>query len=205
MSNNKDWRGNRSFYIQNHRKKEAEISKHELYSTHPNSVRAFLNYRKFDPQKMYMWECANGTGNISRVLKEYGFQFFASDKYDYGTTDHLLDFLTCQFTPDERINCVMTNPPYKYAEEFVWKFFDIYEKVDAKLILYLKLTFLEGKKRFKLFQRYPIKKVYLHSSRQGCSPQGDFDFNNGGAVAYGWYEWDTGFTGPTTLEWLPPN
>lgn len=53
--------------------------------------------------------------------------------------------------------------------------------------MFLKVTFLEGKARKKMFQENPPKYVYVSSSRLACAKNGDFETYNGGAVAYAWY------------------
>lgn len=50
--------------------------------------------------------------------------------------------------------------------------------------MFLKVTFLEGKARKKMFQENPPKYVYVSSSRLACAKNGDFETYNGGAVAY---------------------
>lgn len=40
--------------------------------------------------------------------------------------------------------------------------------------MFLKIQFLEGKKRNKFFKKYPPKYIYVNSSRQNCARNGDF-------------------------------
>lgn len=70
--------------------------------------------------------------------------------------------------------------------------------------MFLKLMFLETKKRKELFEKYPPKYVYVSSSRLGCSQTGEFnsDGNIGSTVAYCWYIWEKGYTGDTILRWF---
>ena len=44
-----------------------------------------------------------------------------------------------------------------------------------RLALFLKVQFLEGKKRKELFSKYPPKVIYVSSSRIKCAKNGDFD------------------------------
>ncbi len=76
-----------------------------------------------------------------------------------------------------------------------------------KCIMFLKLQFLEGQARKKLFEKYPPKYVYVFSQRQRCAMNGDFSkySNNGqthGAVAYCWYIWEKGFNGEPIIRWI---
>lgn len=73
--------------------------------------------------------------------------------------------------------------------------------------MFLKLQFLEGKKRKEMFDKYPPKYVYVFSERQRCAMNGDFNkyINNGGthgAVAYCWYVWEKGFSGEPIIRWI---
>lgn len=66
----KDWIGNSSTPFacngaSNHSKQERE--KNYFYATNPKAIEMLLNFEKFDKN---IWECACGTGNLSKVLKE---------------------------------------------------------------------------------------------------------------------------------------
>ena len=99
---------------------------------------------------------------------------------------------------------IITNPPYKFAKDFVEKSLSIIP-TGNKVAMFLKLQFLEGKLRKKLFKTYPPKTIYVSSSRLLCAKNADFEgmINGGGsAVAYAWYVWEKGFSGKTTIEWI---
>ena len=68
------------------------------------------------------------------------------------------DFLTTtkddlNFSPD-----IITNPPYALAKEFVEHALDI-SMDSVKVAMFLKIQFLESKKRYELFKKYPPKKI----------------------------------------------
>ena len=74
-----------------------------------------------------------------------------------------------------------------------------------KVCMFLKLQFLEGKKRRELFKKYPPKTIWVSSSRIMCAKNGDFETmieGGGRGVAYGWYCWEKGYKGDTTLKWF---
>ena len=76
---------------------------------------------------------------------------------------------------------------------------------DHVCFVFLKIQFLEGKARKKLFTKYPPKKIYVSSSRLLCAKNADFDgmkAGGGSAVAYAWFIWEKGFQGQTTIEWF---
>ena len=99
---------------------------------------------------------------------------------------------------------IITNPPYKYAKEFVEHALDI-SMDSTKVAMFLKVQFLEGKARKELFEKYPPKKIYVSSSRLLCAKNGDFDGmrkGGGSAVAYAWFVWQKGYTGDTIVRWF---
>lgn len=100
---------------------------------------------------------------------------------------------------------ILTNPPYKYAKEFVLKALELVS-TGRKVYMFLKLTFLEGKSRFKdLFSKYPPKSIYVFSERVMCAKNGDFETmkaGGGSAVAYAWFVWEKGWQGKTTIDWI---
>ena len=66
--------------------------------------------------------------------------------------------------------------------------------------MFLKLQFLEGKERKKLFLSQPPKTVYVSSSRIECGMNGEFKKTS--AVAYCWYIWEKGYKGATEIKWF---
>ena len=210
---------NHNVYLTNHRKPESEISEYEFYSTHQNSVQTFIDHafstcwngQDFIRKRIVVWEPACGMGNISRTLVKNNFITHSSDlidRYsklpDIGKIHEPRDFLKSDLI-DRNVNVIMTNPPFKQAEDFIRHSVDLLP-AHGWTIMYLKLTYLEGKKRYELFKKLPPKYIFLHSSRQGCSPEGLMDgFNNGGSVAFCWMMWTKGHVGGTEFKWLPPN
>ncbi len=118
----KDWTGNsKSGYIIDGIFRDAnhERGKHDFYGANPHSVNLFLQKIKEDgivlPETIH--EPACGQGHISKALEKHGYNVISSDLYDYGYGNSGIDFL--QNT--EKADCFLTNPPYKFALEFVKK------------------------------------------------------------------------------------
>ena len=86
------------------------------------------------------------------------------------------------------------------AQEFVEHAMELVPN-GAKVAMFLKLQFLEGKARRELFKKYPPKTVYVSSSRLICAKNGDFESVTSSAVAYCWYVWVKGFKGDTIIKW----
>lgn len=204
---NKDWTGNaKSVFTcngaSNHTTEEREI--HDYYATEPRAVELLCELEKFTP---YVWECACGEGHMSEVLKAHGYKVKSSDLYDRGYEGtEIIDFLKVtkgdiwlDFSRD-----IITNPPYKYAKEFVEHALDI-SSDGTKIAMFLKLTFMESKARRELFEKHPPKVIYVSSSRLQCAKNGDFEKYGKGvgtAVAYGWYIWEKGYKGDTVVRWF---
>ena len=141
----KDWSGNgKSTFItigaSNHTDKERE--EHDFYATSPVAIDRLV--RNFSlPKKI--WECACGTGCLSDRLKDFGYDVVSSDLIDRGYGD-VANFLKTIEMPTD-CNCIITNPPYKYATEFVKHSLELL-KEGGLCAMFLKTTFLEGQKRY---------------------------------------------------------
>lgn len=97
---------------------------------------------------------------------------------------------------------IITNPPYKHALEFCEKAIDVVTS-GHKVAMFLRLQFLESKRRKAFFLKYPPQKVYVSSSRLHCGRNGDFESMKGNnAVAYAWFVWEKGYSGETILKWI---
>lgn len=176
--------------------------KHDYYATEPRATEKLLISLNRDgvmlPNKL--WECANGEGHITRVLKTWGYDVVTSDLIDRGTIDRKLDFLALRENPYKDCG-IITNPPYKQALAFVRKALELLD--DGELALFhLKIQFLEGKERYEFFRKYPPKYVYVHSSRVRCAMNGDFEKYKAAAVCYCWFIFEKGFSGDPTIKWI---
>lgn len=197
----KDWTGNKnSIYktlgASNHTNKERQIN--DFYATEPKAMEILLEVERFSPN---IWECACGEGHLSEVLKKYGYNVKSTDLIDRGYGVGGVDFLECKepFNGD-----IITNPPYRYAQKFIEKALELIP-VGNKVAMFLKIQFLEGKARKKLFTTYPPKVIYVSSSRLLCAKNAEFEkmiAGGGSAVAYAWFVWEKGYVGDTIVKWI---
>ena len=67
----------------------------------------------------------------------------------------------------------MTNPPFRYALEFVHKALELIPD-GRKVVMFLRIQFLEGKARRKLFDEHPPQTVYVFTSGIKCAMNGNF-------------------------------
>ena len=203
----RDWTGNaKSIFVcngaSNH--SEGERQQEDYYATDPKALELLLELETFSP---YVWEPACGEGHLSEVLKSHGYKVRSSDVINRGYSDtETLDFLKVnkQDIKQDFSRDIITNPPYRYAKEFVEHALNI-SMDNTKVAMFLKLTFLESKARKKLFEKYPPKIIYVSSSRLQCAKNGDFEKYGKGvgtAVAYAWFIWEKGFKGNTVVRWF---
>lgn len=198
----KDWVGNQnSIYktlgASSHT--EEDRQEEDFYATDPKAAEMLLNLEKFSYN---IWEPACGEGHLSKVFEKAGHKVRSSDLVDRAYGEVGFDFLSIDNQKWE--GDIITNPPYKYAKEFIEKALSITGE-GCKIAMFLKVQFLEGKGRKQLFINYPPKTVWISSSRITCAKNGNFKKmkdNGGSAVAYAWYIWEKGFTGTTELKWF---
>mgnify|MGYP001281239520 FL=1 len=199
MSKNKDWTGNQtSIYktlgASSHSEKDRE--ENDFYATEPKAIDLLCEVEKFNE---WILEPACGQGHLSKRLIENGYQVYSSDLIDRGYGIQYDFFETSSWYGD-----IITNPPYKFAKEFIEKSLSIIPNGN-KVAMFLKLQFMEGKARKELFKYNPPKTIYVSSSRLLCAKNADFDgmiAGGGSAVAYAWYIWEKGYTGKTVVEWI---
>jgi hypothetical protein len=197
MSN--DWTGNKNSIYKALGASSATDKireENDLYCTDPIAIDILLGVETFSQK---IWEPACGYLHLSNRLEHFGFDVTSTDLIDRGYGTGGVDFLKCETKFDGDI---ITNPPYKFSTEFVEKGIEL---TNNKLALFLKVQFLEGKARKKLFEKYPPKVIYVSSSRIMCAKNGDFEGmtkGGGSVVAFSWWVWVRGYKGETTVKWV---
>lgn len=192
---NKDWVGSKESVFKtmatnNHCKNERENN--DYYATDSSVIYPLLEKENISHN---IWECSAG-GHLSRELEKNGYNVLSTDIVDRGYGKSGVDFLkqTQKFDGD-----ILTNPPYKYALEFVEKALELVNDGN-KVIMFLKLQFLEGQERRRLFDTKQLKKVYIFSKRKECAKNGIFTGSS--AVAYAWFVWVKGYNDLPKIEWI---
>ena len=136
-----------------------ERETHDYYATEPKALELLLREETFSPR---VWECACGEGHLAKVLEAHGYSVLSTDLIDRGYGKGGVDFLQC----DEKFDGdIITNPPYKYALQFVQKALELIPD-GHKVAMFLKLQFLEGKARRAFFDIYPPEKFMFR--QVGC-------------------------------------
>jgi len=201
MEENKDWKGNSNSIwktggFSNHTDKERQNE--DYYATSPEAAEWLLKIEDFRFIKN-IYEPSCGEGHLSKVFEKNGFNVISTDLIDRGYGQGGIDFFDVdkQFIIDNNIQAIITNPPYSLAQKFVEHALDIIG--NGKVMMFLKLQFLEGKSRRKLFDRGVLDTLYVSSSRIMCAKNGDFETmikGGGSAIAYGWYCFSNTYTIP---------
>lgn len=196
----KDWSGNKKSQfvtLGSSHHSEHERQSHDYYATDPKAIELLLDVERFNN----VWEPACGEGHLSKVLDKRGMLARSTDYIDRGYGQGGIDFLSIDV--NEWKGDIVTNPPFKYAQEFVEKSLTITRK-GSKVAMFLRIQFLETKERKAFFLNHPPKTIYVSSSRILCALNGDFEKykKNGSASCYAWFIWENGFCGDTVIKWF---
>lgn len=187
----KDWNGNSTSVFStggfsSHSQTPRQI--HDFYATHPRAIDGLLSVYQLPP--LILEPCC-GDGSLSRRLEELGYSVISEDLYEYNFGTSGMDFLQRNTMPDD-CECILTNPPYNQALDFVLHALDILP-MGGLLCMFLKTTFLEGQRRYHdLFSQYPPESVLQFVKRIACAKNGDFSAMKSSAVSYAWFVWRKG-------------
>lgn len=169
----------------------------DYYATEPKATQELLKAQQFNKN---IWECACGEKHITNVLVENGYTVRNSDLVKRCDDIEIMDFLSVD-NSQKWHGDIITNPPYKYAQEFIEKALELVEDGN-KVAMLLRLQFLEGKRRKLFFEKYPPKTVFIFAGRVNCAKNGDFSKYKSSAMSYAWYVWEKGHTGDTVIKWI---
>jgi hypothetical protein len=152
------------------------------------------------------WEPACNRGFMAKPLKEYFPTMFCSDVHDYGY-EHMNarhDFLwptLPELLVPERVDWIITNPPFRLAEQFISRALTIAREGVA---IIQRTAFAEGHKRYtSLFRERPPFIVAQHVERVPMQ-KGTCYHTSETATAYAWYVWlaDENMS-DTRFMWIP--
>ena len=166
---------------------------HDFYATPEWATQKLLDHEKFTGSIL---EPFCGQGHICRVLQRNDYGYVAKDLINRG-----FDEFTEEknfFDETEQFDNIISNPPYTNAVKYVRHALNLSRNKTAMI---MRLAFLEGVERRKLFDKCPPARVLVFTKRvtmwkAGIEPSGS------GAMAFAWFVWDRDYTGPTTVDWL---
>lgn len=176
----------------------------DYYATPPKDTEKFL--KQWGGIKKYktILEPACGEGHISEVVKRFiddnNQLLISRDLIDRGYGE-VKDFLNDK--DDNSYDLIITNPPFKYALEFIKRGLELSDTV----IVLAKIQLLEGKARSEELQYLGLKEIYGHVERCNCWRNGwELNPKTGkswsGAMFMAWYVFEKGYVGKPEYNWL---
>ncbi len=170
----------------------------DLYETPLEATLALLAVERLPS---ILFEPCCGRGAITRVLRAHGHTVHSFDLVDYGSPDQdsaARDFLLERELPPGTQGLV-TNPPYKLANEFVAHAIELCPLV----IMLLRLAFLEGMKRTAILEHSHLARIHVFRNRLPAMHRDGWTGPKvSTATAYAWFVWDSQHPGPPEFHRL---
>ena len=170
----------------------------DLYETPDCAVRALLAVEKLTTGAV--WEPACGPGAIVRALRAAGHQVWATDLVDYGSPDQDqsgIDFLLEHGSAPYFIGSIITNPPFKLADQFVRHAL----LQCPRVYMLLRLAFLESERRSAILESGWLARVHVFRKRLPMMHRAGWSGPRASsALAFAWFCWDRSHRGPTELR-----
>ena len=182
-------------------RKESRESRDD-FPTPPWATRALVEHIIGDKEVLSDQSClepACGAGHMAKVLREYFSLVHHSDIHEYGYGE-VRDFLTEPYEADE-FDWVITNPPFRLAEEFVLNALRV-ARVGVAILA--RTVFLESIGRYEgIFRHLPPTKFAQFVERVPMV-KGRLDSTASTATGYAWLVWEKRATSAPSLMWVPP-
>ncbi|WP_438751471.1 SAM-dependent methyltransferase [Pararhizobium sp. O133] len=172
------------------------------FPTPPWATRALIE-KVIGPENVSGLTClepAAGRGYMARALAEYFKTVHSADAYPYGFCP-IRDFLTFPYEALSH-DWVITNPPFRLAEEFVETALTVARKGVAILA---RTVFLESVGRYEnIFIKRPPS-VFAQFAERVPMVKGRVDAKASTATGYAWFVWENEKQGEhPRLSWVPP-
>lgn len=136
---------------------------------------------------------------MAKVLNEAFGEVRASDAYCYGYGS-VRDFLSVPYEA-KSVDWVITNPPFRLAEEFVSRGLLVARQGVAVLV---RTVFLESVGRYnRLFEPCPPS-IFAQYVERVPMVKGRLDAKATTATGYAWLLWDHQSSGEPRVVWIPP-
>jgi hypothetical protein len=172
----------------------------EDFPTPEWATRALMKYGiRGSVRTLICLEPASGNGHMVRVLRGYFDTVRGSDAFN-DTCGDIRDFLADPY-PTNWFDWVITNPPYRFSQEF---FHEALRVARIGVALLLRTTWVEGVGRYnKIFRQSPPT-IILQFSERVPMVAGTVNPDASTATAYAWFIWHKGHVGEPIFRWIPP-
>lgn len=148
---------------------------------------------------MHAWEPACGEGDMAWPLREYFERVYASDVHEHGFGT-VADFLWPGTKPPGPVSWIITNPPFRLAEQFIHHSLAV---ASYGCAMFVRAQFLESIGRYReVYRRHPPHIAYFAER---------VPLNRGRAkreattmTAYVWLVWFAKPRDPRVM-WIPPS
>lgn len=182
----------------------------DFYQTPSYATKTLVEH--FDLKSNFVWEPMAGNGMIAKELITTGYSVHSTDivKRDFKLND-TLDYFTVS-SPLPLMDggfSVVTNPPYKVANEFLKHTLEVVQPKTC--CAFLPVRYLEGIERYEqIYSKHKPSKILMYVRRLGCFTLKDIAAGKkltergvGSAVAYMWLCFDRDSKdAKTELEWI---
>jgi hypothetical protein len=174
--------------IQNRNAYDDGLDDLDPYFTCPEAVASLIALEGNRlPQRL--WEPAAGDGAIVRLLRAAGHSVIASDVHDYGLEGcGIRDYLTAE--PPAGIEGIVTNPPYRLAQQFAEKALG---EVPYVAFLVRSNFDVEGVKRMPFRASHPPTRIWRSARRLPMMHRYGWTGNRAPSnTPYSWLVWERG-------------
>lgn len=172
------------------------------FPTPPWATRAFIEHvigGRPSANGLSALEPACGRGFMSSVLEEYFATVKSSDLHDYGYGG-VSNFLESDYE-DKSFDWVITNPPFKLAEDFIMRGLSI-ARVGVAMLT--RTVFIESIGRYERIFSVRPPNIFAQYAERVPMVRGRLDKTASTATGYGWLLWLSVPTNSTQMIWIPP-
>lgn len=173
----------------------------DFFPTPPWATRALCTYVIGQTAMNVAWDPACGDGAMARPLAEYFAHVHASDIHDYNWGHAIHNFLgdTDGWCP---CDWIITNPPFRLAEEFVRRALTRTPK--KGVALFTRTVFAESVGRFERLFRDRAPAFIAQFTERVVVHKGRLSADGSTATAYCWMVWTSNPSPVTEFCWIPP-
>jgi hypothetical protein len=147
-----------------------------------------------------LWDPFSGEGGVAKPLRAAGYHVIRSDIVDRdGDLDFVADFYTQTRMPPGAEG-IIGNPPYNECQRAAPLVQHALE-LSADVTLLMRLAFYESEARTEILEQRGLKSIHVFRLRLPMMHRDGWEGRKANsAMAFGWFRWQSGYTGPTTID-----